>query len=138
MDKPTAAQEKKFWEGYGLVHIDNLVPLEVANSCEAMALDKPISGWYKPNYKKATSELVSFRVVPKIDLNNLFKYAVPKYIDGIKAGVSANYIGNAYARLFERWQKELFLTDWEDPALALFWVLDKVREDSNGTAKTTQ
>lgn len=61
-------------------------------------------------------------------LSNLWKYAVPKYIDEIKAGVSSNYIGNAYARLFERWQKQLFFTNWEDPTLALFWVLNKFKE----------
>lgn len=66
--------------------------------------------------------------LPKIDLNNLFVFAVPKYIDEIKAGASANYTSNAYVRLFERWHNNLVFANWENPALALFWVIHKVIE----------
>jgi len=72
--EPTQEQIKEFWEWCGLVHISNPIK-EVANSCEAMAMDTPLNGWYKPDYSKGSSELVSLREVPKIDLNNLFKYA---------------------------------------------------------------
>ena len=72
MNEPTEAQIKEFWEKCGLYYKDYSV-LEAANSCEAMCMDRPISGWYDSKGK-----LVSFKTVPVVDFNNLFKYAVPK------------------------------------------------------------
>ena len=69
------------WELCELVHIDNPTPLEATNSCEAMILDRPLNGWYFPDYGKATSKLVSLRYAPVLDLNNLRRYAFPKVLE---------------------------------------------------------
>lgn len=71
-------------------------------------------------------------VLPKLDLNNLFKYAVPKLdIERI----------NLYPATKDRWG--CYFDDWyqdhnvaETPALALFWALWGVKETS-GRTKTT-
>ena len=47
----------------------------------------------------------------QLDLNNLFKYAVPKEIDYLPT----------YRLLFDKWLE--WLEDLPDPALALFWAL---------------
>jgi len=61
--------------------------------------------------------------VPPIDLNNLFKWAVPKYIELDSSGDSPNNIDNAYRRLFERWLKRLHWDNWQNPALSLALVI---------------
>ncbi len=60
---------------------------------------------------------------PPIDLNNLFKYAVPKAIEIIEARSSFQ----AIHILFRKWLEKY----WEigDFELALFWALDKVRKN---------
>ena len=115
MEKPTDAQIKAFWEWCGLVQVNSSASTEVSNSCEAMALDRPINGWYKPDYEKGTSKLISFRDAPIIDLNNLFKYAVPK-------------LGSNDMALLAKWIRQV--VEGKDPALALFWaILNKLREE---------
>ena len=80
MREPTQEQIKRLWEWCGLVKIDNPIPPEAVNSCEAMTFDRPVNGWYKPDYQNGTSELISLKDTPSIDLNNLFEYAVPVLI----------------------------------------------------------
>lgn len=79
--QPTEEQIKELWEWCGLVYINNPIAAGVANSCEAMIADKPLNGWYFPDYAKGTSKLVSFKETLALDLNNLFKWAVPQ-LDG--------------------------------------------------------
>ena len=101
MDKPTQKQIKKFWEGYGL---------------------------YKKNGKVEWWAELPF---PPIDLNNLFKYAVPK-LDGAWAVRLVHYVDsvNWHAELTYGTLKygEIKVAD-RDPALALFWALWQVKED---------
>ena len=52
-----------------------------------------------------------------IDLNNLFKYAVPKYISILMGSVSEQ---TAYEMLFYKWLQ------LGHDALALFWALKEV------------
>ena len=105
---PTKEQIQEFWEKWGLVYKD-YTPSEVSNSCEAMCIDRPPSGWYDQEGK-----LVSFKTEPKRDLNNLFKYAVP-----------------TLKKEFRNWKSVLHdwvddLTgDYEKDALALFEILYK-------------
>ena len=108
MKKPTNKQKKEFWlkHGWHLSEGENY-------------LGNKIIVWVRDGDKEGSG----CTYTPPIDLNNLFKYAVPKYIEEIRTEVTANYTGNAYARLFERWGKQLFYNDWEDPALALFWAI---------------
>ena len=81
MDKePTEAQIKEFWEWCGFT----------------------ISGdWAYLNspYRRG---------IPSVDLNNLFKYAVPKAIDKIMAGQECSS-DLAYAILFKKWLQKLEL-----------------------------
>ena len=104
MKQPTQAQIKVLWKWCGLKE----------GTC----------GWlYDPDNRP------DLPIFPSIDLNNLFKYAVPKAIDIIMAEqeCSSNV---AYAILFKKWEQELEL-DIPNHEGTLFWVLDKVREVSN-------
>lgn len=108
--KPNKEQAKKFWERFGFRRVNCPEP-EIE-----WAYTHPDGGYY------------SFKGYPPIDLNNLFKYAVPKYIELDSSGDSPNNIDNAYRRLFERWLKRLHWDNWQDPALSLFWAIYKVIE----------
>jgi len=107
--KPTEVQIKKFWEWCGFA----------------------ISGtrYYLPG--------ITLRYIvgqPEIDLNNLFKYAVPKLglNDRIKIGWSPVAGEMLYTVEIIIWSQiglneHLMWTD-KDPALALFWAIYKVME----------
>ena len=104
MNKPTEAQIKEFWEGIGW---DNLK-------------DSGIIKWINNKGK------VSFvEKPPPIDLNNLFKYAIPrldswamfKQPDGVLVEVSAGKVHEA--RIVHN-----------DPVLALFWAIYAVVKDA--------
>ncbi len=121
--QPTQEQRKEFWEWCRLVHINNpITEIEVANSCEAAIMDKPVNGWYLPDYDKGESKLISLKETPSIDLNNLFKYAVP--IAYIKLFTEGQGVREAYKRLFNSWLEKFFEGySFED---ALFWALKEV------------
>lgn len=89
--KPTDEQIKEFWEWCGL---------KVIQSADGYLMVK--------NAKGHTSWL-------DVDLNNLFKYAVPK--------VGKNHMG-----LFAFWIRQAVVED-KDPALALFWALWEVKSN---------
>ena len=128
-DKISKERQKKFWELCGLVHIDNpITEIAVANSSEAMALDKPLNGWYLPDYEKGTSELISHKETPNIDLNSFFKYAVPK-LDDVRLTMNIAPSGDVFwnARIKHYGDKGA-ATD-EDPAIALFLAIEKVFND---------
>ena len=59
---------------------------------------------------------------PPIDLNNLFKYAVPKTIKSI-AKMFEESEADAYDRLFD-WWAEIVAENPDKPDLALFQVLE--------------
>ena len=67
----------------------------------------------------------SYGSIPDIDslefLGFLFKYAME--LVRVKIG------DVKFAILMRRWVRQLFLG--EDPVLALFWVLDKIREEND-------
>jgi len=116
-------EEIEFWEWCGLVQINNPMPFEASNSCEAMTMDRPINGWYKPDYKKGTSELISLKDLPVLDLNNLFRYAVPK-LD------SSALLISKY-RLHDFWTVRIGATTQvrdKDPAQALYQAIQEVRK----------
>jgi len=95
MDKPTKQEIKEFWEKY-------------ADNCESFNQDKHRHYRFGNEY---------YEDEPPIDLNNLFKYAVPK----LKA-VYPNWRVVLHA-----WVIEL-TGDCDKDTLALFWALDKVKE----------
>ena len=112
MDKPTVAQAKEFWEGYGIVVILKKEDMIVGNVKQ--------NRWDLRDhllYPDGTRHLK----YPPIDLNNLFKYAVPKLTGAQKARLPGIFSDNG--RLF------VFHWFWDNPALALYWALDKVRDE---------
>ena len=109
MKEPTQEQIKKFWEW-----------------CGFRQLQWAKIGWHYEQTKKVMNwthdllEYGSLDFLPRIDLDNLFKYAVPQR--------SAFQIRT----ILMDWVEEILLLDKFDDkecALALFWVLDKVRND---------
>ena len=84
--KPTNEQIKEFWEWCGQVTVRRV----------------------------RSHEPGSFRdqaYYPTLDLNNLFKYAVPKLDEETKKAV------------FDEWLYLMDVNRNEDPALALFWAI---------------
>jgi len=114
--KPAEEEQKKFWEWCGLQYMETTPDwaLKAGYGSDMGWID---SDGFWVDHK-----------TPPIDLNNLFKYAVPKYIELDSSGDSPNNIDNAYRRLFERWLKRLHWDNWQNPALALFWAIYKVIE----------
>lgn len=95
MDKqPTQEQIKEFWEWCGLTAV-----------------------WNEHDYLKADKPTI---IAPGIDLNNLFKYAVPK----LPAGSLLWYGGNKGYGCCINYPHIEF--DNADPALALFWAIWEV------------
>ena len=122
-DKPTDAQVKEFWEWCGLkvIWVEGSFAIkehwEIYNSYEEVVWD-------------------GYKLEDSIDLNNLWEYAVPKAL-GILA--KRGYIP-PIMKLFQLWYDGLVSltgdsSNVEQGALALFWVLDKIKEDSNDTIK---
>ena len=102
MDKPTEAQIKEFWERCGFKRVNW----------------KGWRGWEYPDLG-ATTEL------PSIDLNNLFKYAVPKAIaELIMTGIGTR---NSWGKLLKVWMD--FYFEGIELESALFWALWQVKEN---------
>jgi len=112
-DKPTQEQIKEFWEWCGFRHF---VETKYSRSVEKWEYPKPYG------VKRDRSYL------PDIDLNNLFKYAVPK----IREQLKDEYLG--FSDLMIRWMSDIL--DSKDPTLALFRALDKVRRQDDSRTYT--
>lgn len=108
--KPTDEQVKKFWEKCGFEYRPMI----------SVKYEKWV--WYYPDTPYSYLEL------PPIDLNNLFRYAVPKVL---KYDVVLVCKGE---REYEAstWEspngKQITYTEARDPALALFWAIWEVLE----------
>ncbi len=105
MNEPTSEEIKELWKRCGLVY--KSFSREASNSCEAACIDPPLTGWYS-----AEGKLVSFKTVPNIDLNNLFKYAVPFLKDS----------NEEWLDVLVEWAKDITGNYGKD-ALALFWAI---------------
>ena len=118
MNEPTEAQ-KEFWEWCGLLHY--VSPLEKIK--------------YEDNYWITQSGTV-LTAMPSIDLNNLFKYAVPKLIDrygGILLILPQSDIKSWECKILNSPGSEATFGYGDSPALALFWAIYKVMEaERNG------
>ena len=107
--KPTDEQIREFWKWYGIV----------LNKEMTKRMDMPLSWWNLPN-----GDTYYGKMLP-IDLNNLFKYAVPKFPDwGLTQNLGSGYV---YAWVFDG-EKRGVSVDETHPALALFWALWAVKE----------
>ncbi len=104
--EPTEEQIREFWEWCGFVH-------------------GSWQGWFEP---KENGGRYIGDDLPPVDLNNLFKYAVPIAIKKLQA--TPNY-GVYFSRetaireLFSRWIRNPYKV-LENRALVLFWTIREV------------
>ena len=82
---------------------------------------KKFWAWCGVKPEKQFENLDWFWRYPPVDLNNLFKYAVPKLQDYTLAK-SLNGGHNAAVHIAGRWSG---IENNDNPALALFWVIYK-------------
>ena len=112
MNKPTDEQIREFWEWCGFKYSHSAR----SKNFYTGALGRNVRFYSYPDGDVGE--------IPPIDLNNLFKYAVPnvKWIQ-LSVGHAGLYI--AQVRLYSD-NKESFkkaLCEDKDPALALFWAI---------------
>ena len=115
MMKPNEEQIKRFWEHFGWRH------------CESNL-------WLDPEgYSVLSRDSESLPI--SLDLDNLFKYAVPKVFrmgfDDMECRLDSRRDGDGYmwlltSRYLGGTKRSDYLTD---PSLALFWAIYKVIED---------
>jgi len=117
--KPTEEQIKRFWEWCGFKFVENIEHSQYFG-------DLDFSSWIYPDSGYRARDL------PPLDLNNLFKYAVPKVIK--KMDTEGKVIFPILS-LWGKWYDEIIalagtsLTDdYEIITLALFWAIYKVIE----------
>ncbi len=126
MTMPTQEQTKEFWEGYGF---------EYRKRVEGEPFWKDGMVWVDQN------GTIQFRC-PPIDLDNLFGYAVPRFISEKCKELRCTGI-QAYELLFRLWVQELIETSERlnsmmvttYPTLALYRTLDKVPKVMEGSKK---
>jgi len=96
MDKPTKEQIKKFWEWCGFFKVDY---------ADTMPWRFPASKGYECYFG-----------IPDIDLNNLFKYAVPKVLEKVGKYETVVLVNNAVCNAVEasgKIDEFLFWAIWE-------------------------
>jgi hypothetical protein len=111
IDTPTQAQLKKFWEWCGFKQL--------------------------PTYRTYLLGDEHFTLLPDLDLNNLFKYAVPRLSHSRRIIFNIhNGINNRIPKtITEGWIVDIESNEFSylgadyDPALALFWAIYKLIED---------
>jgi len=116
MTEPTQEQIKEFWEWCGFKRL----PAKLWNSPEV------------PLYKNESGEVRA--IFPPIDLNNLFKYALP--ITYIKLFTLGMGVRESYRKIFEMWLDYFF--DGYSMEDALFWACWQVKEVVRKTAQKAQ
>ncbi len=116
MNIPTKKKVKEFWEACGFKYDK----YDFVSSLSS-ELNHTIEGWLSPEAgnKEPYDDKYFSSTLPDIDLNNLFKYAVPVAVKKIMVEQECSE-GLAYEILFKKWQQEGF------NALALFWATSKV------------
>ena len=123
MNEPTEEQIKKFWEWCGWKRI----PLGKHNFHYERG--EKVMDWLAPDSDRSSTRL------PDIDLNNLFKYAVPKVLaTGHWLGMITTQLSSGTQYTFviyvEKYRdKAEHEASDRDPALALFWAIYKVMEE---------
>ena len=110
LDKPTEEQIKEFWEWCGKRKRPHLGQLKTMSAKELSDL--------QARYDRA--------LLP-IDLNNLFKYAVPKLLETINEGRAIMLLGIDWIRAV--------IIKRQDPALALFWAIWQVKKEAEDGQK---
>ena len=103
---PTEEQQREFWEWCGFT----VKPLGDYRNGVFVPRHLRLL-WVYPDGKEDFYP-------PPIDLNSLFKWAVPKFISKEAKNDLATYPIRAWNKLFRLWYEEMKTT--KDPALALF------------------
>jgi len=113
--QPSESEIKEFWESCGFKQ------LEPGRGGYHYQNTKKVWNWLPPSEVERHK---SIPFLPSINLDSLFKYAVPNVIDKIMAegGCSSDV---AYEILFKKWLQELQL-NIPHATLALFWVLSEL------------
>ena len=110
MNVPTKEQKQWFWEQCGWEY------------------DSEFDYWYPPGSPKVRGFYITYRSFEMdIDLNNLFKYAVPKLEQaGYKYEICATTSSTEHrATIRDRAFSFVEMVGDDDPALALFWAIYK-------------
>jgi len=113
MSEPTQEQIEEFWEWCGFRFVDDRL---YDSTLQEWQVHYPDGEWHH-DYKKNISNL--------IDLNNLFKYAVPKLNE-----YEISFVKNEVCIFFEYdpTSPKCYVSTNKDTALALFWALWQVKE----------
>ena len=115
MDKSTQEQIKEFWEwcGFKYVRVDDI-------PWHKKPEDYLTNYWYANNHWVYPDGSKN-KDAPPIDLNNLFKYAVPKLHNDYKIWLT-------YFPEFDTYNAQIgdSSISLKDPALALFWAIWEV------------
>ena len=125
MTKPTEDQVKKFWEWCGFAQ------LPVYRGSYSWRCGERVGKWMPPS---ENCEDLSIALLPRIDLNNLFEYAVPKLTErGINFNLRFRHdVEHRFlVRLYDAPYSCLSVAEDKDPALALFWAIWEAIEVSN-------
>ncbi len=125
--QPTKEQIKEFWERYGF-RLFNDDDHKIVRQYSAWWIGKWCLPLGKGKYEYFKDGL------PPIDLNNLFKYAVPKLIDnygGILLVLPQRDIKSWECKILNTPRDEATFGYGEDPALALFRALYSVLKEAS-------
>lgn len=138
MDKPTEAQIKEFWKwcGFKIERIPDETPFYVLyepNEKSPKRRGEQYNIWIG-RYRGAQLEVE--KLYPDIDLNNLFKYAVPKLEDKYELDVSEDIelLGKSVClhsimnRGCSAASPIVYFKTWDEFYLALFWALWQVKD----------
>jgi len=109
VEKPTQEQIREFWEWCGF---------------ERARFEPTVKGVSKYQYEvgywvypdNITDKMIWSQELPSIDLNNLFKYAVPKLDKELALTILRSWVFNILTTKPAK----------DNPALALFWPIYKV------------
>ncbi len=119
MTQPTDAQIKEFWEWCGFKQLDK------GNRSFHYERGQRVMDWMPPDKEEWFESVKS---LPGIDLNNLFRYAVPKL--GYRIRAITIYPPIIAPPVCDKCYMEITLCDGqtiesieETPALALFWAI---------------
>ncbi len=123
MEQPTQAQIKEFWEKCDCLEIKQFPTTHpLLGSGDVVYVDTYV---WKPTGQRLGHQMGACEF-PPIDLNNLFKYAMPELERMITAVRDIPSEGQqAVLDLLFKWTRDVGLRR-EDPALALFWAIWEV------------
>ena len=115
VDTPTDAELKKFWEWCGFAYRES--------KCTVMG-----KAYFHP-----LDDGIGYSILPDLDLNNLFKYAVPKldkFYSLTFGKVASSDKWAAELTVIINHEKTICLEAGNNPALALFWAIYKLIENN--------